>query len=59
MEEWTWYIRPLFNQIDEQALTNRGKTFSISMPIEIGGDIVDYNYKFRIDHIIPQATWVY
>ncbi len=59
MEEWTWYIRPLFNQINEQALTNRGKTFSISMPIEIGGDIVDYNYKFRIDHIIPQATWVY
>ncbi len=59
MEEWTWYVRPLFNQTDEQAITNMGKIFSISMPIEIDGDIVDYNYKFRIDHVVPQATWVY
>lgn len=59
MEEWTWYVRPLFNQTDEQAITNMGKIFSISMPIEIDGDIVDYNYKFRIDHVVPQATWIY
>ncbi len=59
MEEWTWYVRPLFNQTDEEAITNMGRIFSISMPIEIDGDIVDYNYKFRIDHVVPQATWVY
>ena len=59
MEEWTWYVRPLFNQTDEEAIANRGKIFSISMPIEIAGDTVDYNYKFRIDHVVPQATWVY
>ncbi len=59
MEEWTWYVRPLFNQTDEEAIANRGKIFSISMPIEIDGDIVDYNYKFRIDHVVPQSAWIY
>ena len=59
MEEWTWYVRPLFNQTDEEAIKNRGKIFSISMPIEIAGNIIDYNYKFRIDHVVPQSTWVY
>src|SRR3989338_3852305 len=59
MEEWTWYVRPLFNQTDEEAIKNRGKIFSISMPIEIDGNIIDYNYKFRIDHVVPQSTWVY
>ena len=59
IEEWTWYVRPLFNQTDEEAIANRGKIFSISMPIEIAGDTVDYNYKFRIDHVVPQAAWVY
>ncbi|MBI5749084.1 MAG: hypothetical protein HZA00_08155 [Nitrospinae bacterium] len=59
MEEWTWYVRPLFNQTDEQSIANMGKIFSISMPIEIAGDVIDYNYKFRIDHVVPQSTWVY
>ena len=59
MEEWTWYVRPLFNQTDEEAIKNKGKIFSISMPIEIDGNIIDYNYKFRIDHVVPQSTWVY
>jgi hypothetical protein len=59
MEEWTWYVRPLFNHMDEQATTNKGKIFSILMPIEIAGNTIDYNYKFRIDHVVPQETWVY
>jgi hypothetical protein len=58
MEEWTWYIRPLFNRMDDMALENRGKPFSLSMPVEIAGDIIEYNYKFRIDHVIPSETWI-
>ncbi|MEK6591319.1 MAG: hypothetical protein AABZ11_11655 [Nitrospinota bacterium] len=53
IEEWTWYVRPLFNRTDDLALRNRGKTFSISMPIEIDGETINYQYKFRIENIVP------
>ncbi len=58
MEEWTWYVRPLFNRTDDKAAKNKGKTFSLYMPVEIAGDVINYHYKFRIEHVIPHTVWI-
>src|SRR3989338_965841 len=59
MEEGTWYVSPLFNLTDDLAHENRGKTFSILIPIEIDNEEINYNFKFRIEKVVSHITLAY
>jgi len=53
MEQWTWKIKPLFNQEDETALENRGKTFSLVFPVRNSADEEKiYNFTFKVVSVV-------
>jgi len=58
LEEWTWYVYPLFNLVDERAYDNKGKIFGIDMPVEARGKWKTYSFRFEVSHVIPAARRV-
>lgn len=59
MEEGTWYVSPLFNLTDDLAHENKGKIFSILIPMEIDDEEINYNFKFRIENVVSHITLAY
>ena len=53
VEQWTWYIKPLFNQVDDGALLNRRKTFGVLLPIKVGEEERVYSFEFMVTAIVP------
>lgn len=57
LEQWTWSLKPFFNQKDEQALLNRGKTFGLLFPVELetGGESISklYVFRFKVTNVVP------
>ncbi len=55
LEEWTWYIYPLFNLFDEKAYDNKGKIFGLDFPVKTGGKWYTYKFRFEISNVIPSS----
>lgn len=53
LEEWTWYVYPLFNLMDKDALKNRGNEIGIDLPIKIKGEWKTYMFRFVVSNVIP------
>ena len=53
LEQWTWYISPLFHLKDENAEENKGKIFGLDLPIQVEGMWKVYSFRFRILNVIP------
>ncbi|GMT42437.1 MAG: hypothetical protein IEMM0002_0848 [bacterium] len=59
LEQWTWSIKPFFNQEDEEALSNKGSLFSVIIPVELAGDEAEgkisklYSFRFKVTNVIP------
>lgn len=52
IEQWTWIIKPFFNQEDDRALLNKGKTFSIVFPVRVGTENRNYRFDFVVSNVI-------
>ncbi|MDH5637292.1 MAG: hypothetical protein OEZ04_02255 [Nitrospinota bacterium] len=53
LEQWTWYLSPLFNLKDDNAIENRGKIFGLDLPIQVEGMWKVYSFRFKILNVIP------
>jgi len=53
LEDWSWYLTPLFNLTDEKAVENRGKIFGLDMPIRVEGEWKVYQFRFKILNVVP------
>jgi hypothetical protein len=53
LEQWTWYVRPFFNQTDDGALKNLDKTFGVLIPVKVGGEERKYSFEFKVTSVIP------
>ena len=53
IEQWTWTLKPFFNQEDDKALLNKNKTFSIIFPVELAEDEKrSYRFDFKVTNVI-------
>ena len=55
LEEWTWYVYPLFNLKDDSALGNRGKIIGLDLPVKAKGEWRTYSFRFEVSHVAPSA----
>jgi hypothetical protein len=55
LEEWTWYVYPLFDQVSERAYRNRGKTFGLDLPVTAGEVTRTYAFRFRVVTVQPHV----
>ncbi len=55
LEEWTWYVYPLFDQQTPRAFENRGKTFGLDLPVIAGGKTRTYGFRFAIVNVQPNV----
>jgi len=53
LEQWTWYVYPLFDLFDDKAFNNKGKTFGVDIPIRTEGKWVTYKFRFEISNVLP------
>ena len=53
LEEWTWYVYPLFNLKDDGALDNRGKLIGLDLPVKAKGEWRTYSFRFEVSHVAP------
>lgn len=53
LEEWTWYVYPMFNLKDERAYENRGKTLGVNLPIQANEKWKVYAFRFKVTSVIP------
>jgi hypothetical protein len=56
LEQWTWYIKPFFNQTDDGALSNLGKTFGINIPLKVGAEERRYSFEFKVTNVVPYTA---
>lgn len=53
IEQWTWTLKPFFNQIDDRALLNKNKTFSIIFPVELDeNNKRSYRFDFKVTNVV-------
>ncbi len=53
IEQWTWTLKPFFNQEDDKALLNKNKTFSIIFPVELAEDEKrSYRFDFKVTNVV-------
>lgn len=55
LEQWTWYVRPFFNQVDDEALKNLDKTFGVVIPVNVGGEERQYSFEFKVTSVVPYS----
>ncbi|MBF0171257.1 MAG: hypothetical protein HQK87_09250 [Nitrospinae bacterium] len=55
LEEWTWYVYPLFDQQSPRAFLNRGKTFGLDLPVTAGETTRTYAFRFEIVNVQPSV----
>lgn len=55
LEQWTWYVRPFFNQVDDEALKNLDKTFGVVIPLNVGGEERRYSFEFKVTSVVPYS----
>jgi hypothetical protein len=53
LEEWTWYVYPLFNLKDDGARANKGKTIGLDVPVKAKGEWRTYSFRFEVSHVAP------
>jgi len=53
LEEWTWYLKPLFNLTDDGAMENKGRIFGLDLPIRVEGAWKTYQFRFKTIGVIP------
>jgi len=53
LEQWTWYVRPLFNMEDDSALLNLNKTFRVVIPVKVGEEKRRYSFQFMVTNVVP------
>ncbi|MBI5814119.1 MAG: hypothetical protein HZB29_00735 [Nitrospinae bacterium] len=53
LEEWTWYVYPLFNLKDDKAKANKGQTIGLDLPVKVKGDLRTYAFRFEVAAVIP------
>lgn len=55
LEDWTWYVYPLFNLKDDGAMDNRGKMIGLDVPVKAKGEWRTYSFRFEVSHVAPAA----
>jgi len=58
LEEWTWYLKPLFDFVTEGAEELKGKTFVLKIPMEVKRYPRVYSFTFEIAHVIVKERKV-
>lgn len=53
LEEWTWYVYPLFNLQNERAFDNKGSVFGLDLPMKVAGKWHTYKFRFEISNVVP------
>ena len=53
-EQWMWSLKPLFDLESDKALSNRGKTFTLVLPLILeGGEKRTYQFEFAVASVLP------
>lgn len=53
-EQWMWSLEPFFDLETEKALLNKGKTFSLVLPLVLeGGEKRIYRFEFAVASVLP------
>jgi len=58
LEEWTWYVYPLFNLKDDAAMGNRGKLIGLDVPVKAKGEWRTYSFRFEVSHVAPSEQFL-
>ncbi len=53
LEQWTWYVKPLYNQTDDTALLNLKKVFRVVIPVQAGSERRRYSFQFMVTDMVP------
>lgn len=54
LEEWTWYLEPLFDFISSDAKKLKGKTFVLEIPMEVKRYPRVYTFTFEVAQVIAK-----
>jgi hypothetical protein len=58
LEEWTWYLQPLFDFVTVEAKDLKGKTFVLEIPMEVKRFPRVYTFTFEIAQMIVKEKKV-
>lgn len=53
LEQWTWYIKPLYTQTDDTAPLNLKKVFRVVIPVQAGNERRRYSFQFMVTDVVP------
>lgn len=53
LEQWTWYVKPLYTQTDDSAPLNLKKVFRVVIPVQAGNERRRYSFQFMVTDVIP------
>jgi hypothetical protein len=56
-EQWMWSLKTLFDLETDKALSNRGKTFTLVLPLILkGGEKRTYRFEFAVASVLPHRS---
>ncbi len=56
-DQWTWRVKPFYNQRDDRAMLNKKKKFSIILPVMVRGDEErKYRFDFMVASVLPYRS---
>lgn len=53
LEQWTWYVKPLYTQTDDTAPLNLKKVFRVVIPVQAGTERRRYSFQFMVTDVVP------
>ncbi len=53
LEQWTWYVKPLYTQTDDTAPLNLKKVFRVVIPVQAGDERRRYSFQFMVTDVVP------
>lgn len=53
LEQWTWYVKPLYTQTDDTAPLNLKKVFRVVIPVQAGNERRRYSFQFMVTDVVP------
>ncbi len=56
LEQWTWYIKPLYTQTDDTAPLNLKKVFRVVIPVQAGNERRRYSFQFMVTDVVPYRS---
>lgn len=53
LEQWTWYVKPFFDLVDDSAVMNRNKGMKLIIPVRVAGEERRYSFQFTVTDVVP------